>query len=156
MLSLSEIIRWTNITVFELWLHSVGLLCASILLTLKIELNTNITYWQVFAPLFIATGFDVYFLFIAVTRSIVDERGYKNSFLKFAFGWLRLIMTGIFEAVLCYKMNGDLEDGQVAVQSSYGVIFMPIWIFMAALCFQDHQNLMLLRWQWDPPSLSTV
>lgn len=55
---------------------------------------------------------------------------------RYAFSWLRLVMLGVFEALLCYKINGDLEDGQVAVQSSYGVIFLPIWVLMAALCFQ--------------------
>lgn len=43
---------------------------------------------------------------------------------------------GIFEALLCYKINGDLEDGQVAVQSSYGIIFLPVWSLLATLCFQ--------------------
>uniref|UniRef100_A0A914ZL97 Transmembrane protein n=1 Tax=Parascaris univalens TaxID=6257 RepID=A0A914ZL97_PARUN len=136
MLSIVEVIRWTNITIFELWLHCVGILIFSILLTVKLELYSGISYWYVFTPLFVASAFNGYFLFIVFVRTIIDEKDCKAPFLKYAFSWLRLVMLGVFEALLCYKINGDLEDGQVAVQSSYGVIFLPIWVLMAALCFQ--------------------
>uniref|UniRef100_F1L240 Transmembrane protein 203 n=1 Tax=Ascaris suum TaxID=6253 RepID=F1L240_ASCSU len=136
MLSIVEVIRWTNITIFELWLHCVGTLIFSVLLTVKLELYSGISYWYVFTPLFVASAFNCYFLFIVFVRTIIDEKDCKAPFLKYAFSWLRLVMLGVFEALLCYKINGDLEDGQVAVQSSYGVIFLPIWVLMAALCFQ--------------------
>ncbi|VDM38023.1 unnamed protein product [Toxocara canis] len=136
MLSIAELIRWTNVTVFEIWLHCVGMLLFSILLTIKLELYSTISYWHVFAPLFIASAFNGYFLFIVFIRTVVDGRDCKAPFLKYAFSWSRLVMLGVFETLLCYKMNGDLEDGQVAVQSSYGVVFLPLWVLMAALCFQ--------------------
>lgn len=41
----------------------------------------------------------------------------------------------MFEILLCYKIEGDVEQNQVAIKS-YGVIFLPIWIFMTALGFQ--------------------
>uniref|UniRef100_A0A0M3I316 Transmembrane protein n=1 Tax=Ascaris lumbricoides TaxID=6252 RepID=A0A0M3I316_ASCLU len=104
--------------------------------TVKLELYSGISYWYVFTPLFVASAFNCYFLFIVFVRTIIDEKDCKAPFLKYAFSWLRLVMLGVFEALLCYKINGDLEDGQVAVQSSYGVIFLPIWVLMAALCFQ--------------------
>ncbi|VIO94401.1 Uncharacterized protein BM_BM5635 [Brugia malayi] len=103
---------------------------------MKIEIYSSLTYWHVFTPLFIATALNLYFLFIVLIRAIVEEKQCKDPILKHAFSWLRLVMIGIFEALLCYKVNGDLEDGQVAVQSSYGIVFLPVWVLMAALCFQ--------------------
>ncbi|VDO36812.1 unnamed protein product [Brugia timori] len=136
MISVSECIRWTGITIFEIWLHAVGLLTFSVLIVMKIEIYSSLTYWHVFTPLFIATALNLYFLFIVLIRAIVEEKQCKDPILKHAFSWLRLVMIGIFEALLCYKVNGDLEDGQVAVQSSYGIVFLPVWVLMAALCFQ--------------------
>uniref|UniRef100_A0A8R1TJL1 Uncharacterized protein n=1 Tax=Onchocerca volvulus TaxID=6282 RepID=A0A8R1TJL1_ONCVO len=136
MLSISEFMRWTGVTIFEIWLHAIGLLIFSVLVVLKTEVYSSLTYWHVFTPLFIATILNLYFLFIVLVRAIVEEKQCKDPILKHAFSWLRLVMIGIFEALLCYKMNGDLEDGQVAVQSSYGIVFMPVWVLMAALCFQ--------------------
>ncbi|VDN29390.1 unnamed protein product [Gongylonema pulchrum] len=137
MLSVAECIRWTGVTIFEIWLHAVGLLLFSILIVLKIELYpSSLTYWHAFTPLFIVAALNLYFLFIVLVRAMVQEKECKQPIMKHAFSWLRLIMIGIFEALLCYKVNGDLEDGQVAVQSSYGVVFLPIWVLMAALLFQ--------------------
>ncbi|VDN04585.1 unnamed protein product [Thelazia callipaeda] len=136
MLSVGECIRWTGVTIFELWLHTIGLFIFSVLIVIKIELNSSLTYWHVFTPLFIASALNLYFLFIVLVRAVVEEKQCKDPIIKHAFSWLRIIMIGIFEALLCYKINGDLEDGQVAVQSSYGIIFLPVWILMATLCFQ--------------------
>ncbi|VDK87851.1 unnamed protein product [Litomosoides sigmodontis] len=136
MLSITECIRWTGITIFEIWLHAVGLLIFSILVVMKIEAYSSLTYWHVFTPLFVVTALNLYFLFIVLVRAVVEEKQCKDPILKHAFSWLRLVMIGLFEALLCYKVNGDLEDGQVAVQSSYGIVFLPVWVLMAALCFQ--------------------
>ncbi|KAL3994487.1 putative integral membrane protein [Acanthocheilonema viteae] len=136
MLSISECIQWTGITIFEIWLHAVGLLIFSVLIVMKTEVYSSLTYWHVFTPLFIVTALNLYFLFIVLVRAVVEEKQCKNPILRHAFSWLRLVMVGIFEALLCYKVNGDLEDGQVAVQSSYGIVFLPVWVLMAALCFQ--------------------
>uniref|UniRef100_A0A915PPT4 Bm5635 n=1 Tax=Setaria digitata TaxID=48799 RepID=A0A915PPT4_9BILA len=103
---------------------------------MKSEFYPSLTYWHVFTPLFVVTALNLYFLFIVLVRAVVEEKQCKDPILKHAFSWLRLIMIGIFEALLCYKVNGDLEDGQVAVQSSYGIVFLPVWVLMAALCFQ--------------------
>uniref|UniRef100_A0A0R3S177 Bm5235 n=1 Tax=Elaeophora elaphi TaxID=1147741 RepID=A0A0R3S177_9BILA len=151
MLSITECIRWTGITIFEIWLHAVGLLIFSVLIVMKTEIYSSLTYWHVFTPLFVVTALNLYFLFIVLIRTVVEEKQCKDPILnrsmidhlqkylddfRHAFSWLRLVMIGIFEALLCYKVNGDLEDGQVAVQSSYGIVFLPIWVLMAALCFQ--------------------
>ncbi|MCP9262003.1 Transmembrane protein [Dirofilaria immitis] len=112
MLTVSECIRWTSVTIFEIWLHAIGLLVFSVLVVVKTEVYSALTYWDVFTPLFIVTVLNLYFLFIVLVRAVVEEKQCKDPILKHAFSWLRLVMIGIFEALLCYKVNGDLEDGQ--------------------------------------------
>lgn len=38
--------------------------------------------------------------------------------------------------LLCQKIEGEFERGQVAVETTYGVIFMPLYILMVALGVQ--------------------
>ncbi|VIO94404.1 Uncharacterized protein BM_BM5635 [Brugia malayi] len=82
MISVSECIRWTGITIFEIWLHAVGLLTFSVLIVMKIEIYSSLTYWHVFTPLFIATALNLYFLFIVLIRAIVEEKQCKDPILK--------------------------------------------------------------------------
>ncbi|VDD89641.1 unnamed protein product [Enterobius vermicularis] len=136
MLSMPEIIRWLNISIFEIWQQCIGILLATILLTLKLEFYPNISYWHVFIPLFGATALNAYFLFIVSVRTVVEESDYKAPLVRFWLSYIRIASIACFEVLLAYKINGDLELGEVTAHSSYGVIFLPVWILMGALCFQ--------------------
>ncbi|KAK0393301.1 hypothetical protein QR680_000141 [Steinernema hermaphroditum] len=137
MLSFQEIIQWTGVTVFEVWIHSVALIISTILLAFKIEYELAwITYCEIFAPLLVASAIDYYFLLIVFIRCFVEEKECRAPFLRFAFCWLRVIMIAIFEILLCYKINGDLQKGELNVQISYSVVFIPVWLIMAGLGFQ--------------------
>ncbi|KJH42145.1 hypothetical protein DICVIV_11876 [Dictyocaulus viviparus] len=134
--SLSELIYWTGVSVFELWLHTASLLLFLIILPLKTHQYWVISYWIVFSPLFIASAFNSYFVFIVFVRSIVEYKDFKGPILKFGFNATRLALIALFEVLLCYKVEGDFEHGQVAVRSSYSVIFTPVWIVCLVLCIQ--------------------
>ncbi|XGW27403.1 hypothetical protein V3C99_007756 [Haemonchus contortus] len=134
--SLTELIYWTGLTVFELWLHAVSLLACLIMLALKIHQVCAMSYWLVFSPLFIASAFNSYFVFIIFVRSVFEYKDFKGPVLKFGFNVMRLALIALFEVLLCYKVEGDFEHGQVAVRSSYGIVFTPIWILSLALCIQ--------------------
>uniref|UniRef100_A0A915DGT0 Transmembrane protein n=1 Tax=Ditylenchus dipsaci TaxID=166011 RepID=A0A915DGT0_9BILA len=136
MLTVSEITKWTGITVFEILLHCVALLLTTILIVVKwYSLFTSITYWHMFSPLFVASALNCYFLFIVFVRMIIEERQFKRAFVSNSFNFLRAIMLWLFELFICYKVEGN-QRNQVAVESSYGMMFMPIWILMTAFGFQ--------------------
>ncbi|KAK6747363.1 hypothetical protein RB195_000518 [Necator americanus] len=134
--SLSELIYWTGLTLFELWLHATSLFVFLVILPLKIHHIYVMSYWMVFSPLFIASTFNSYFVFIIFVRSVFEYKDFKGPALKFGFNMMRLALIALFEVLLCYKIEGDFEHGQVAVRSSYGVVFTPIWILFLALCIQ--------------------
>lgn len=48
----------------------------------KIEFHLGLTFWQVFTPLFIATAFNHYFLFIVFIRAVIHENDCKTPFIK--------------------------------------------------------------------------
>ncbi|KAK6039144.1 hypothetical protein COOONC_23352 [Cooperia oncophora] len=134
--SLSELIQWTGLTVFELWLHAASLFGCLVMLALKVHQIWTMSYWVVFSPLFIASAFNSYFVFIIFVRSVFEYKDFKGPVLKFGFNVMRLALIALFEVLLCYKVEGDFEHGQVAVRSSYGIVFTPIWILSLALCIQ--------------------
>ncbi|PAV56820.1 hypothetical protein WR25_09638 [Diploscapter pachys] len=137
LISLPEFISWTGFTVFEIWLHSVALLIGTILLALKYSNLIALSYWLIFTPSFIACALNAYFLFIVYIRTAVEFKSYKDPFISYSYNWFRVAMLVLFEVILCYKIDGDLEQEKVAVQSPYGVIFMPLWLFMASLFVQS-------------------
>ncbi|TKR96367.1 hypothetical protein L596_010398 [Steinernema carpocapsae] len=137
MLTFAEFLRWTGITVFEVWVQAIALIVSTVFLGLKIEFEmASISYYEVFAPLLVASAINYYFLLIIFIRSFVEEKECRAPFLRFAFSWLRVIMIAIFEVLLCYKINGDLQKGELHVQLSYGVVFIPIWLIILGLLVQ--------------------
>ncbi|KAI1722734.1 transmembrane fragile-X-F protein [Ditylenchus destructor] len=136
MLTVAEVSRWTGVSVFEIALHLIACFLTSIALLLKWHNLFGLSFWHVFAPLFTASALNCYFLFIVFVRSVISDKQLKRAFLSNSFNFLRVIMISIFEVLLCHKIEGDVEHGQVAVESTYGVIFMPIWVLMSALGFQ--------------------
>ncbi|EYC13645.1 hypothetical protein Y032_0043g834 [Ancylostoma ceylanicum] len=80
--SLSELIYWTGLTLFELWLHATSLFIFLIILPLKIHQVYVMSYWLVFSPLFIASSFNSYFVFIIFVRSVFEYKDFKGPALK--------------------------------------------------------------------------
>uniref|UniRef100_A0AC34QMZ6 Uncharacterized protein n=1 Tax=Panagrolaimus sp. JU765 TaxID=591449 RepID=A0AC34QMZ6_9BILA len=137
MLTLTELQKWVGITPFELLLHFLAFFFSSVLLALKlIGENRSVSYWHIFTPLFIASVLNLYFLFIIFIRTIVETRQFKNACVSSLFNAFRVLIIAIFEVLLCHKIDGDFESHGVAVQSSYGVVFMPIWLLMTTFIFQ--------------------
>ncbi|KAK6011647.1 hypothetical protein OSTOST_23261 [Ostertagia ostertagi] len=135
--SLSELIHWTGLTGVRLWLHAASLLACLVMLALKIHQICAMSYWLVFSPLFIASAFNSYFVFIIFVRSVFEYKDFKGPVLKFGFNVMRLALIALFEVLLCYKVEGDFEHGQVAVRSSYGSVFTPSGIFSVAFVLSN-------------------
>ncbi|KAJ1349935.1 hypothetical protein KIN20_005614 [Parelaphostrongylus tenuis] len=143
--SLSELIYWTGLTVFELWLHVASLLVFLIILPLKLYRIYVISYWVVFSPLFIASALNSYFVFIVFVRSVFEYKDFKGPILRFGFNAMRLSLIALFEVLLCYKVEGDFEHGQVAVRSSYGIVFTPDLDSLSRLMYSNVPTLLDLR-----------
>ncbi|CAI4231893.1 unnamed protein product [Auanema sp. JU1783] len=136
LITLYELITWTGFTLFEIWLHVTAFYLTTLLFTLKAYNFLTITYWHIFYPLFIACISDCYYLFIVFVRALLEYKDCRGPLFRFGFNFTRLALIAAFEFILCYKIEGDLEQGQVAVRSSYGLIFLPVWVLLAGLCSQ--------------------
>ncbi|EPB74812.1 hypothetical protein ANCCEY_06119 [Ancylostoma ceylanicum] len=65
-----------------------------------------------------ASSFNSYFVFIIFVRSVFEYKDFKGPALKFGFNMMRLALIALFEVLLCYKIEGDFEHGQVAVRKT--------------------------------------
>ena len=72
---LRELEQWLGLNVVEIWVNLVSLTIFSVLLTLKLDLQQilyDLTWWQVFSPLFISDALDCYFCTIVWIRMYVE------------------------------------------------------------------------------------
>ncbi|EFP01337.1 hypothetical protein CRE_23774 [Caenorhabditis remanei] len=81
-LTLREFTTWLDVTLFELWIHFLGIIISSILLCLKVHSILHISYFWVASPMFIGIGFVYYFIFIIYLRSCVEYKDYRAPTFK--------------------------------------------------------------------------
>ena len=120
-------------TEFEMIINILGMLVFSILLCIKVDLSptaaTNLTWTNVFTPLFVVDGLQAYFLFIVFIRLVRDKE------LKAAI--VRLILTGVmlslrftFKLLLHHSVSG-----LTIIKFTY--ISLPIFFILVILLFKS-------------------
>ena len=70
LLTLKEIISWTQMSAFELFLHLVSVVVFTVLLALRVEGDLELSWSTVFAPLFICDGLSTYLCLIRFIRML--------------------------------------------------------------------------------------
>ncbi|TRY68823.1 hypothetical protein TCAL_06187 [Tigriopus californicus] len=119
---LKEILRWLGLTVWEIFVFLLAFLLFTILLTLKVELWVDISYWIVFSPLFVCDAFNAYFCVIVLIRMYI-ETSYKSALLRALWSLFLILMLFIFKYMLCVKLtsSGTYE---------YSEVFTPVFILL--------------------------
>ena len=77
MLSEIDVARWMTMSLFEIWLHLLGLLLSSVLLTFKVFYSLDaeqLSYWTVFSPLLCVSALDAYYIIIVFLRTYYIDR----------------------------------------------------------------------------------
>ena len=120
MLTLKELHKWVGITPFELFIHFFSFLISSIMLALKLFMGYQFSYWQIFVPLFIASGLNFYFLFIIFIRTMIESRQFKSA----CVGWVYwFIYEHLYKSILphiLYMIN-NFTPFQLLVQHYTGI-----------------------------------
>ncbi|XP_002732732.1 transmembrane protein 203-like [Saccoglossus kowalevskii] len=129
--TLKEVVMWLGVTAFELWINLVTILIFSILLALKLESVVDMTWWEVFIPLFTCDGLNAYFCAIVFIRLWID-RDLRTAGLRAVWSALVLIMVFIFEMLLCQR----LEDEN---NLSFSLIMSPVFILLQMLMIRACQ-----------------
>lgn len=125
-LTLGHIVRWSAISVLELFIHTVALTIFLVLTLLREEKVVDISWWIVFLPLFIADGLVVYFsLIVSMRLYFEDDSGYtlKTAIFRFITAFTAQSMIFICQLFSCQKLSGDKNY-------SYTEVFAPILILL--------------------------
>ena len=129
--TLKELVDWLGLTVFEIFLHSLGLLVFTLLLVLRLEGVLHATYWQVFSPLFICDGLGAYFCVIVFVRQCRDKE-YRLAAMRLLSSLSLLVCSFMCKFLLCQRLAGGEEW-------SYGEVFAPVFVALQVLMIRACQ-----------------
>ena len=125
ILTIKEITTWLGISVFELWLHIVTLFVFSILLVIKAEHPTSMSWWSVFIPLFICDGCIAYFSSIVFIRLVlIGEK--KIAALRTLWSSFAIALILVYKVFLCQRLEGTRTF-------SFSVIHIPLFVLLKLL-----------------------
>ena len=119
--SLTEIVKWFGMTLFEIWLYLVTSLLFTILVVLKYENIIN-SWWHVFIPLFAGAGLNAYFCVIVFIR-MRKKGGFRAAGLRLIYSLVTLVCLTVFELLFCIKL--EKSD-----RLTYSEIFAPIFVLL--------------------------
>ena len=122
--TLSELVQWLGLTVFEIWINLLALTIFTILLVLRVEnvLTGNSAWWIVFAPLFAGDGLNAYFCTIVLIRMQLEGL-YKVALFRASWSFLFIVLLFVFKFLLCQKLSGQGNH-------DYSEVLAPIFILL--------------------------
>ena len=104
LFTLQELNQWLGITVYEIavWLSSI--IVFSILLTLKLDVDVEMSWWLVFTPLFVGDALNGYFIIIVCIRMYVTRK-MRPALLRTGWSLVQLFLIFLFQFLLCWKLT---------------------------------------------------
>ncbi|XP_076164248.1 transmembrane protein 203-like isoform X2 [Ptiloglossa arizonensis] len=132
--SLSELVHWLGLTIFEIWINLVSLSIFTMLLALKLDDNYfmgNAGWWIVFSPLFVADGLNTYFCAIIFIRMHMEGM-IKIAILRAVWSLISLLLIFVFKYLLCKKLTGQST-------LEYSEVLSPIFILLQLIAVRACQ-----------------
>lgn len=127
---LRELEQWLGLNVIEIWVNLVSLTVFSVLLTLKLDLQQifyDLTWWQVFSPLFISDALNCYFCTIVWIRMYLE--GATGKISRGVWSYLSILCLMSFKYMLCEQ----LEKPNYCKTRPISVVMSTIFLWMGLL-----------------------
>ncbi|KAB5522360.1 hypothetical protein PHYPO_G00158660 [Pangasianodon hypophthalmus] len=128
LFSLRELVQWLGFATFELFLHLGALLVFSVLVALRVDLLTTMSWWLVFVPLFAADGLSTYFTAIVSIR-LYQEGEERLAVLRLLWVLTVLSLKLVCEVLLCQK----LAEHEQTRDPLFGLIVSPLFVLLQLL-----------------------
>ncbi|MCI4394295.1 hypothetical protein PGIGA_G00167030 [Pangasianodon gigas] len=128
LFSLRELVQWLGFATFELFLHLAALLVFSVLVALRVDLLTTMSWWLVFVPLFAADGLSTYFTAIVSIR-LYQEGEERLAVLRLLWVLTVLSLKLVCEVLLCQK----LAEHEQTRDPLFGLIVSPLFVLLQLL-----------------------
>jgi len=155
---LRELEQWLGLNVVEIWVNLVSLTVFSVLLTLKLdevvlhietptEINSlkslllllsvktpeqilyDLTWWQVFSPLFISDALNCYFCTIAWIRMYV--KGANGKISRGVWSYLSILCLTSFKYMLCEQLE---KPKYRPIPEVFSTFFLWLALLMIRTC----------------------
>ncbi|XP_062844931.1 transmembrane protein 203 [Trichomycterus rosablanca] len=128
LFSLRELVQWLGFATFELFLHLGALLVFSVLVALRVDLLTTMSWWLVFVPLYAADGLSTYFTVIVSIRLYLEGEE-RLAVLRLLWVLTVLSLKLVCEVLLCQK----LAEHEQSRDPLFGLIVSPVFILLQLL-----------------------
>jgi len=109
MIDTKKLLDWLGVTMFEIFLFSGFLLISIILLSCKLDGVLQLSWFNVFLPLYINDALAAYFCMIIFIRQYIN--GYvKQAFYRAIYSFFQLFLVCSLKVCLMFKLDGKKID----------------------------------------------
>lgn len=132
--SLTELVHWLGLTIFEIWVNLVSFTMFLIFLIFKVDnhyFSSHQDWWIVFSPLFVADGLNTYFCSIIFIRMYMEGM-IKDAVLRALWSLILLLLIFIFKYFLCQKLSGQAT-------LEYSEVLSPVFFLLQLIAIRACQ-----------------
>jgi len=128
--TLEEIGQWLGVTAYEIWVWVTSLTVFTILLSIKVDTESDLSWSIVFAPLFVGDALNAYFITTVFIRMYLDKQTRPATF-RTMWSLTQLFLIFLFELFLCVKLN---EPGSFEYSEVMAPLFILAQLIMIRAC----------------------
>lgn len=136
LMTVKSLTRWLVLTEFEMLMNMVGLLIFSILLCMKLDYDSLVTWRTTFFPLWVVDGFSLYFCIIVFLRQI-GEFQTKSAALRLFISVFFLSTRFVAKLLIFFILSSSphmSEHKRIKFQYASVPIFFHLIMLMFRSC----------------------
>lgn len=112
-----------------MWVFVTSLSVFSILLCIKCDTVSNMSWWLVFSPLFVGDALNAYFVTTVFIRMYVEKK-LKPATLRILWSILQIFLVFLFEFLLCWKLVEPNHFSESEIMAP--LFFLSLFIMIRA------------------------
>jgi len=128
--TLQEIGLWLGVTAYEIWIWLSSITIFTILLSIKMDSDSEMSWWLVFSPLFVGDALNAYFITTVFIRMYLEKKS-RPAIFRTLWSLTQLLLICLFEFFLCMKLN---EPGSFEFSEVMAPLFILSQLIMIRAC----------------------
>ena len=141
LMNIKSVTKWLVMTEFEMLINVIGMFVFTILICLKCDLGHELSWLNVFAPLFCSDGLQAYFIMIVFLRQFYEVHA-KPAVLRLVVASLLLASRFLFKFLIFISLSMQSDNAELKFQFAAFPLFFHLILLMFRSCrLKKHQIL---------------
>lgn len=142
LMNLKTICRWLVMTELEIFINLVGLIVFTILLTIKLDLNSDLDWFKVFLPLFLSDFLQANFCSILFIRQMISNQR-KSAILRIVLAGFLLFTRFSFKFACYYLISksnlnyGSSSSFKPSFAFKFQYASIPLFLHLIVIMFKS-------------------